>query len=129
MKYHIRIDVSYYLVHTGKTLESWIFDYSESNPVLAAELLQLRHDAVGDVGDTLGVQTVHHALDDVHLVLDGEVDEVGVHEDVKGRPELSVILEEESAGLLDVFGGLDLVGILGLLLPRGGPILVLQSRV
>ena len=44
---------------------------------------------------TLCVETVHHAGDDVDLVLDGEVDEVGVDEDVVGRAELHVVLEEQ----------------------------------
>ncbi len=47
---------------------------------------------------TLGVQTVHHALHDVDLVFDGEVDKVGIDEHVEGRPELRVVLEEERRG-------------------------------
>ena len=48
-------------------------------PIFGPQLLQLGHDAVCDVGNTLGVETIHHALDDVHLVLDREIDEIGVH--------------------------------------------------
>ena len=55
----------------------WVLDDPQGDPVLGAELLQLRHHAVGDVRDTLGVEGVHHVLDNVHLVLDREVDEVG----------------------------------------------------
>ena len=82
-----------------------------------------------DVWDTLGVQAVHHALDNVHLVFDGEVDEVGVHEDVEGRPQLGVVLEEESAGLLHVLGRLDLVRILRLLLLGRRSVLLLEPRI
>jgi hypothetical protein len=49
------------------------------------ELLNLRHDAVGDDGDALGQQAVEHGLEDVELVLNGEVDKVGV--DLRSRGE------------------------------------------
>ena len=62
--------------------------------MLRAQLFQLCHDAVGNVGDALGIEGVHHVLDDVHLVLDREVDEVGVDEYVKRGSQLSVVLEE-----------------------------------
>ena len=58
--------------------------YLERDPVLGAELLQLGHDAVCDVGDALGVEAVHHGLDHVQLVLHAEVDKVGVDEHVEG---------------------------------------------
>ena len=80
--------------------------------MLGAQLLQLRHHAVGDIRDALGVEGVHHVLDDVHLVLDGEVDEVGVDQDVERGPKLGVILEEERTRTLDMFCCLDLIWIL-----------------
>jgi hypothetical protein len=89
-----------------------VLDHPEGYAILRAQLLQLRHDAVGDVGDALRVQRVHHVLDHVHLVLDGEVDEIGIDEDVEGRPELRVVLEEEGAGALDMLGGLNLIRVL-----------------
>ena len=58
--------------------------YLEGDPVLGPQLLQLGHDAVGDVGDALGVEAVHHGLHHVQLVLHAEVDEVGVDENVVG---------------------------------------------
>lgn len=58
--------------------------YLERDPVLGPELLQLGHDAVGDVGDALGVEAVHHGLHHVQLILHTEVDEVGVDENVVG---------------------------------------------
>ena len=89
-----------------------VLDDPQGDPVLGPKLLQLRHHAVGDVGDALGVEGVHHILDNVHLILDGEVDEVGVDEYVKGRAELGVVLEEEGAGALHMLGGLDLIRVL-----------------
>ena len=82
--------------------------------MLGAQLLQLRHHAVGDVGDALGVEGVHHILDNVHLVLDGEVDEVGVDQNVERRPKLGVVLEEEGTGALDMLRCLELIRILRL---------------
>ena len=61
----------------------------ERDPVLGAELLELCHDAVGDVGDALGVEAVHHGLHHVQLVLHAEVDKVGVDEHVVGLQQRS----------------------------------------
>ena len=44
---------------------------------------------------TFSIETVHHALHDVYFVLDGEVNEVGVDEDVVRRAEVGVVLEEQ----------------------------------
>ena len=71
----------------------------------------------------------HHGLHHIHLVLDGEVDEVGVDEDVERGPEGGVVLEEEGRRDCRGFGGLELVGVFGLLLFGRGSILGLQSRV
>ena len=65
--------------------------------MLGSQFLKLCHDAVRDVWDALGIESVHHILDDVHLVLDGEVDKVCVNQDVEGGSKLSVVLEEERA--------------------------------
>ena len=46
---------------------------------------------------TLCIETVHHGLHHVQLVLDGEVDEVGVHQDVVRGAQLGVILEKQRA--------------------------------
>ena len=62
--------------------------------MLGPQLLKLSHDAVCDVRDALCIEGVHHVLDDVHLVLDREVDEVSVDEYVKRGSQLSVVLEE-----------------------------------
>jgi len=52
--------------------------------VLGAEFFELAHDAVGDAWDAFGEEAVHHGAYHVHFVFDGEVDEVGVDEDVVG---------------------------------------------
>lgn len=53
---------------------------------------------------TLGVEAVHHGLHQVQLGFDGEVDEVGVHQDVVRRPELRVVLEEQTGRMLGAAG-------------------------
>ena len=62
--------------------------------MLGSQFLKLRHDTIRDVRDALCIEGVHHVLDDVHLVLDGEVDKVGVHQDVERGSQLGVVLEE-----------------------------------
>ena len=44
---------------------------------------------------TLCIQTVHHPLKYVQLVLYGEVDKICVDQDVVWRTQLCVVLEEE----------------------------------
>jgi hypothetical protein len=45
---------------------------------LAAQLLELAHDAVSDARRALGVQAVHHRFDKIQFVLNGKVDEIRV---------------------------------------------------
>ena len=52
----------------------------ERHPVLLPELLELGHHAVRHARLALGVEAVHHPADEVDLVLDREVDKVGVNE-------------------------------------------------
>ena len=47
---------------------------------------------------TLGVETVHHALNNVQLVLNGKVDEVCVDQYVIGRTKLCVVAKEQGRG-------------------------------
>ena len=82
-----------------------------------------------DIGDTLSIETIHHALNNVHFVLDREINEVCVNEDMEGGPELRVVLEEESAGLLHVLSRLDLVRVLRLLLLGRRSVLLLEPRI
>ena len=53
---------------------------------------------------TFCIETVHHALHNVQLVLNGEVDEVGVNQNVVGWSQLCVILEEQGRGNLRTVG-------------------------
>ena len=43
---------------------------------------------------TFSIQAVHHCCDNVQFHLDGEVDEVGVNEDVERRSKLRVVGKE-----------------------------------
>lgn len=45
---------------------------------------------------TFCAEAVHHAFYDVQLVLDGEVDEIGVNQDEIGRPQLVIVLEKQA---------------------------------
>ena len=77
-----------------------------------------------DIGDALSIETIHHALNNVHFVLDREINEVCVNEDMEWGPELRVVLEEESAGLLNMLRSFYLVWILWLLFLGRGSVLV-----
>lgn len=59
-----------------------------------AELLQLGDNAVCYVGNALSQEQVHRVLEDVQLVLDGHVDEVGVQQQSEGRPQGGVVAQE-----------------------------------
>jgi len=50
-----------------------------------SHLLYLGYHAVANTRDAFGQHSVHHRVDDVQLVLDGEVDEVGIEQDLVGR--------------------------------------------
>ena len=42
----------------------------------------------------LCIKAVHHGLNNVHFVFDGEVDEIGIDENVEGWPKCGVVLQE-----------------------------------
>lgn len=115
------------LVHAGEPFEARISGNLECQSKLGPELLQLTKDAVRHTRNALGIQTVHHGLDNVEFVADGEADEVGVDEDVVGRGEGGVVLEEEGRG--DLFDVTDRLGFF--LRPCLGRLLLdaLQARV
>lgn len=103
------------LAPTGNTFESRILRHLQCHLVFGTEFFQFSHDAVGDARDAFGEEAVHHRPNDVHFVSDGEVDEVGIDQDVVGGAQLGVVLEEEGGdGLVDV-SGLFLLGQLFLL--------------
>lgn len=82
------------LVRAWQTFETGVACYPQSHLELGAQLLQLGHDTVRDTGDRFGVETVHHALDQLDFVLDREVDEVGIHQDPVWRSKSRVVVEE-----------------------------------
>ena len=43
---------------------------------------------------TFCIEAVHHGLENIKLVADGEVDKVGVHQNKEWRTKLSVVLKE-----------------------------------
>lgn len=50
---------------------------------------------------TLGIEAVHHGLDHVELVLNREVDKVGVDDDLVRRTQRLVVPEEQRRWSLD----------------------------
>lgn len=53
---------------------------------------------------TLRHQAVHHPLHELDLVLDGKVDEVGVHQDSVRWAEVGVVRKEEADGVSALLG-------------------------
>ncbi len=66
------------LVVAFEPFEARVLRDPQGDAVLDSELLEFSHHAISDVGDALAQQAVHARLEDVQLVLDAEVDEVGV---------------------------------------------------
>ena len=92
------------VVRVGTGVRAWqahepgILRDAKRDAVLLPELLELCHDAVGDVRDALCIEAVHHAAHQIDLVLDAEVDEVGVHQNAVRRAQRGVVLEEKRRG-------------------------------
>lgn len=94
------------LVCAGELFEPRVPRDLEGDAELGPQLLELREDALGDHGYALGVEAVHHPLDNVDLVLDREVEKVGIHKHSVRRPEGEVELEEQGGTLtLDALDG------------------------
>ena len=88
-------------VRASQTLETRILRQTKSKVVARTELFQLRHHTVRDVGNALCQKTIHHALYNVQLVLNGEVYKVGIDEDAEWRTQGRVVFEEHTGrGLL-----------------------------
>jgi len=87
-------------VRAREALETGIAGNTQGNPVSVAQLLKLSHNAVRNTRDTLGVEAVHHAADEVELVLQAEVDEIGVDENAIGRYQGGIVCEEKGRGYL-----------------------------
>lgn len=68
----------------------------ESQAVFRAQLFQLGKDAVGDDGDALGQEQIHQASFDVDFGADRMGEEVGVEEDLIGRFQAGICVEEQT---------------------------------
>lgn len=68
----------------------------ESQAVSRAQLFQLGKNAVGDDGDALGQEQVHQAGFDVDFGADGMGEEVGVEQDLIGRFQAGIRVEEQT---------------------------------
>ena len=79
-----------------QSFKSGVFCNFQSNSVLDSELLQLGDHAVCNVRDALAQQAVHGGLEDVQLVLDRKVDEVGIQQNPVRWPERCVVSEEHA---------------------------------
>ena len=62
-----------------------ILGYPKGDFEFGSEFLDFRHDAVGNVRNAFGVETVHHRLPNVQLVLNRKVDEIRVNLKPKGK--------------------------------------------
>ncbi|KAI2017091.1 hypothetical protein LOZ48_006872 [Ophidiomyces ophidiicola] len=83
------------LVVALDALKSGVLGYSQGQAVLGPQLLKFGQNTVGDDGDTLRVQAVHHGGNDLEFMLHGMGEEVGVYEHRVRRGEGGVVLEEE----------------------------------
>ncbi len=70
-----------------ESFEPGILGDLERDSVLDSELFELSDHTVSYVGYTLAQETVHGGLEDIELVLDGEVDKVGIEQDPVRWPE------------------------------------------
>jgi len=71
-----------------RPLKARVLCDAKSDSVLLPEFLQFCHDAVRDIDGALCKKAVHGRLDGVELVLNGEIDKVGVQDDVVRRAKL-----------------------------------------
>ena len=81
-------------VRTRYALETGILGQLECKFVFAPQLFELRHDAVRDAWDTLGKKTIHHTLVDFQLILDAEIDKVGIYQHIVRWTQLFIVLEK-----------------------------------
>lgn len=83
------------LMQARQPFESRIRDYPQRQLVLRPQFLQFSANAIRDVGNALGVEAIHHILDDIEFTFYAEVDEIGIDDNVVWRTQLRVVLEEE----------------------------------
>jgi hypothetical protein len=87
-----------YLVIALQPFPSLIPSYSQRNAVLWTEFLELSHHACCYYGRGFRIEQIHEGFVELELRVDSVGEEVGVNEDVVGRPEGGVGLEEEGGG-------------------------------
>jgi hypothetical protein len=49
---------------------------------------------------TFSIETIHHGLYQFKFVLNGEVDEIGIHKNMVRRTKSCIVLEEHGGGYL-----------------------------
>lgn len=84
-------------------LPSFVSSNAQRQSVLRSQLFQFGNNARGDDRVALGVQAVHHGLQKRQFSLNCVTEKVGIDEDVVGRDESGVMLEEHVAGHLRRF--------------------------
>mmetsp|Transcript_43631 Transcript_43631/g.110062 ORF Transcript_43631/g.110062 Transcript_43631/m.110062 type:complete len:301 (-) Transcript_43631:16-918(-) len=85
-------------VSARKPLETVVLGDPESHSKFWSKFFQLRHHTVSNVDETFSVKAIHHGLDDFKFVLDGEVDEVGIYDDVVRWTKRIVVAEKHRRG-------------------------------
>jgi hypothetical protein len=81
-------------------LKPGILGQLQGHPIPRPQLLQLRDHTLRDHRGDFPQQAVHGVLQNVQLVLDREVYEIGVDQDPVGRAQGRVVFEEHVRGLL-----------------------------
>ena len=64
---------------TWQSFEARVLCKAQCEPVFATKLLQFGHDTVGDARDALGQKAIHHTAVHLELVLDAEVNKIGIY--------------------------------------------------
>lgn len=68
----------------------------QRKPVLWPQLFQLCQHTIRYGWDTFGHQAVHHPLHKLNLVLDREIDKVGIHQNTVRRTKIGVVRKEKT---------------------------------
>jgi len=107
-----------------QSLPSFVSRYSQRKAIFRTEFLQLSHNAGCDHGTAFGIETRHHRVEKVELLLDSMREEIGIDEDGIRRSQGGVVLEEERGRNLRDFTDDLRLGLCGFLL-----FLLLQNLV
>lgn len=84
------------LVATFKAFPSLISRDAQCDAIFWTKFLQLCHDTARDDWATLSIQTCHHLIEHLKLVLYGMRQEIGIDQDIVRWFEGGVVLEEET---------------------------------